>query len=352
MLTENNFTGERLSAAEGLWLYEHATLPQLSAMAMAVRRRMNGSKVYFNKNVHIEPTNVCTNQCLFCSYRRAEGEDGSWELSLDEILAIADKYRDSDITEVHIVGGVHPKWDFDFYKKIIANVRKTLPRVHIKAFTAEELWKMHLSSGLPMGEVLQQLQSAGLQSIPGGGAEILNDAVRGKICPQKIDTATWLQVHATAHQQGISSNATMLYGHVETYAHRIEHLSLLRDLQDKTRGFNAFIPLKYRKLHNALSSLGEASAAEDYRNMAVCRIFLDNIPHLKAYWPMFGKSQISTMLQYGADDLDGTLNAGTKIYAMAGAEDTQSTMTVQELQTICGQGDFRLVERDSEYREM
>ncbi|GHT16325.1 aminodeoxyfutalosine synthase [Bacteroidia bacterium] len=350
IISQKIAAGERISTEEGLWLYRSASLAQLMEWAQTVRRRINGNKVFFNKNVHIEPTNICSNRCLFCSYRRAQNEEGSWALSLDEIAAIAQKYKHSDITEVHIVGGVHPHWGFEVYKNMVAEVHKILPQVHIKAFTAEELWKMHESSNLPLADVLQQLKALGLQSIPGGGAEVLQDAVRAKICPEKINSAAWLQVHQTAHNLGLSSNATMLYGHVESYEDRMVHLGLLRDLQDHTRGFNAFIPLKYRKLHNDLSAVGEVSTAEDCRNMAVCRLFLDNIPHLKAYWPMFGKSLVDNMLHYGADDLDGTIDAGTQIYSMAGAEDTKPTMTVQELQAICRRNRFELTERDSLYK--
>jgi aminodeoxyfutalosine synthase len=341
--------GERLSADECLTLYRTAPLPELGVMAFAVRERLNGRNVYFNRNVHIEPTNICANHCLFCSYRREEGEEGSWDFSLDDIFAIARRYVGSDITEVHIVGGVHPHKALPFYEGMVGGVRDILPAVHIKAFTAEELWRMAQQAGIAVAEVLTRLRQRGLQSIPGGGAEILSEALRARICPDKLSAEHWLEVHREAHRQGISSNATMLDGHVETSEHRVEHLQRLRSLQDETGGFNAFIPLKYRKAHNRLSEVGEVSATEDLRNMAICRLFLDNIPHLKAYWPMFGKDMAQLALSFGADDMDGTIDSSTQIYAMAGAEDTSPRMTVDELRQMAQASNLVAVERDSLY---
>ncbi|MDR3366374.1 MAG: CofH family radical SAM protein, partial [Prevotellaceae bacterium] len=301
-------------------------------------------------NVHIEPTNVCANHCLFCSYRRDEGQAESWDLSLDEIFAVARQYAGSDITEVHIVGGVHPRRTLDFYEEMVGGVRRILPNVHIKAFTAEELWRMAQQAQLPVTEALARLKSCGLQSIPGGGAEILDDELRARICPDKVSAQGWLEVHQSAHEQGLASNATMLYGHVETYEQRVKHLQQLRDLQDKTGGFNAFIPLKFFKKNNRLSGVAEVSAVEELRNMAVCRIFLDNIPHLKAYWPMCGKATAQLALSFGADDMDGTIDDSTKIYSMAGANDKSPKMTVDELCEMARQSRFIPVERDSLYR--
>ncbi|MDR3187960.1 MAG: aminofutalosine synthase MqnE [Prevotellaceae bacterium] len=342
--------GERITADECLALYRTAALPELGAMANILRERLNGKYVYFNRNVHIEPTNVCANRCLFCSYRRDEGQPESWDLSLDEIFAVAQQYAGTDITEVHIVGGVHPRHTLDFYEEMVSGVRRILPNVHIKAFTAEELWQMAQRAQLPVADALARLKSCGLQSIPGGGAEILDDGVRAQICPTKVSAQGWLEVHRRAHEQGVASNATMLYGHVETYEHRVRHLQQLRDLQDKTGGFNAFIPLKFFKKNNSLSGAGEVSAVEELRNMAVCRIFLDNIPHLKAYWPMCGKAVAQLALSFGADDMDGTIDDSTKIYSMAGADDKSPKMTVDELCEMARQSRFIPVERDSLYR--
>ncbi|MDR2937948.1 MAG: aminofutalosine synthase MqnE [Prevotellaceae bacterium] len=349
-IKEKIVRAERISAEECLYLYRNAALPELGVLANTVRERLNGKNAYFNRNVHIEPTNICVNKCKFCSYRRAEGEAGSWDLSLEEILKTTQLLDSQIVTEVHIVGGVHPRHAFSFYESVIDGVHKILPQVHIKAFTAEELWKMAEQSGRPIEQILARLKELGLASIPGGGAEILNDEVRSKICAEKINSATWLHVHEQAHALGIASNATMLYGHVENFEHRVEHLEKLRSLQDKTGGFNAFIPLKFRKAHNELSEVGEVSQIEDLRNMAICRIFLDNIPHLKAYWPMFGKSAAQLALSFGADDLDGTIGDSTKIYSMAGADDKNPTMSVAELCQMVRDAGFVPVERDSLYR--
>jgi aminodeoxyfutalosine synthase len=348
-IKEKILCSERITPDECLYLYRTTALPELGVLANAVRERMNGKNAYFNRNIHIEPTNICVNRCKFCSYRRTEGEANSWDLSVEEVLSIAQKIKGEYITEVHIVGGVHPRRSFSYYESIVEGVHKILPRVHIKAFTAEELWKMAEQSGKPIEQVLARLKELGLRSIPGGGAEILSDEVRLKICPEKINSAVWLKVHEKAHRLGIFSNATMLYGHVEKYEHRVEHLVRLRDLQDKTGGFNAFIPLKYRKANNELSGVGEVSVIEDLRNMAICRIFLDNIPHLKAYWPMFGKGVAQLALSFGADDLDGTIGDSTKIYAMAGADDKKPQMSVNELCQMVRSSGFIPVERDSLY---
>lgn len=341
---------ERITPEECLELYSTAALPELGVLANVVRERKNGRNAYFNRNVHIEPTNICVNRCKFCSYRRAEGEEGTWDLSLEDILRIAQNIVGQNITEVHVVGGVHPHHPFSFYESIVEGIHKILPDTHIKAFTAEELWKMAEQSGKPVEQVLARLQELGLRSIPGGGAEILNDEVRAEICAEKISSAVWLNVHEQAHRLGMVSNATMLYGHVEKYEHRVEHLTRLRDLQDKTGGFNAFIPLKFRKAHNELSSLGEVTTIEDLRNIAICRIFLDNVPHIKAYWPMFGKSAAQLALSFGADDLDGTIGDSTKIYAMAGADDKNPQMSVDDLCEMVRSAGFTPVERDSLYR--
>jgi aminodeoxyfutalosine synthase len=292
------------------------------------------------------------NKCKFCSYRREKGQEGSWDLSLDEIFAIAQQYVNKNVTEVHVVGGVHPHRAFAYYEGMIDGLHKLLQHAHIKAFTAEELWKMAELRGTSVTDVLRRLQELGLGSIPGGGAEILDDDLRAKICPQKISSQIWLSVHEQAHLLGMPSNATMLYGHIETFEHRVKHLLQLRSLQDKTKGFNAFIPLKYCSANNELGAAGELTVIEDLRNMAICRIFLDNIPHVKAYWPMLGKDASQLALSFGADDLDGTIDDSTKIYAMAGAEDKNPRMSVEELCQMVRNAGFIPVERDSLYREI
>ncbi|MGL5913624.1 MAG: radical SAM protein, partial [Bacteroidales bacterium] len=306
--------------------------------------------VFFNRNIHLEPTNICVNRCKFCSYRRTEGENGSWDWSIEEVFQKLDELREREFNEIHIVGGVHPNKDFTYYQDLIGGIHNRFPSIHIKAFTAEELCKMAQQSKQTVKEVLLCLKQLGLDSLPGGGAEILNDDVRKQVCGDKINSESWLSVHKSAHEMGIPSNATMLYGHVENYEHRVEHLSKLRQLQDKTNGFNAFIPLKFRNGNNALSHLSEVSAIEDLRNMAICRIFLDNIPHLKAYWVMLGKELAQLALSFGADDIDGTIGDSTKIYSLAGVEDKSPTMSVEELCNMVRQAGFKPVERDSLYR--
>ncbi len=342
--------GQRLGADEGLMLYRSRDLGLAGALADFAKRRKSGNEVYFNKNFHIEPTNICVYRCNFCSYARHTGDKGSWEESIEDIAATARRYRQADITEVHIVGGVHPDRDVHYYAKMLQTVRDILPHVHIKAFSAVELEYMFEKTGVTDEEGFAILKRAGLQSIPGGGAEIFDEEIRRKICSQKTKSQRWLDIHRAAHRSGVLSNATMLYGHIESYEHRIDHLMRLRTLQDETGGFNAFIPLKFRMANNPMSYLGEVSTIEDLKNYAVSRIFLDNIPHIKAYWPMIGKDTTQLAIAYGADDIDGTIDDTTKIYSMAGADDQKPSMTTSEMtEMVCAAG-YTPVERDSFYR--
>ncbi|MGL4364204.1 MAG: aminofutalosine synthase MqnE [Bacteroidales bacterium] len=341
---------QRIDEQDALLLFQNASLPELGILANIIRTRFNGKNVFFNRNIHLEPTNICVNRCKFCSYRREEGESGSWDWSLEEALKQLELVNEEEFNEIHIVGGVHPNKDFSYYQNLISEVRKRFSSVHIKAFTAEELCKMSEQNNTSVFEVLKSLQKLGLNSIPGGGAEILNDDLRKEICAEKINSEQWLEVHRIAHEMGISSNATMLYGHIENYTHRVEHLSKLRRLQDATKGFNAFIPLKFRNKNNSLSHLSELPAIEDLRNMAICRIFLDNIPHLKAYWVMLGKELAQLALSFGADDIDGTIGDSTKIYALAGVQDKNPKMSEEELCNMVQQAGFTPIERDSLYQ--
>jgi len=356
--------GQRLSIEEGLTLYESRDLGLLGVMACFVKQQKSGNEVYFNKNFHIEPTNICIHRCLFCSYSchdkgNSKGINplvgvGSWEYSIDDVVEIAKRYQQSDITEVHIVGGVHPDRDVHFYAAMLQSIRAILPKVHIKAFSAVELDYMFSKAGVTNKKGFEILKQAGLQSIPGGGAEIFDEEVRAKICPEKTGSQRWLDIHRAAHQTGLMSNTTMLYGHIEHYSHRIDHLKRLRDLQDETHGFNAFIPLKYRTANNLLSntddlstSLREITAIEDMKNYAVSRIFLDNIPHIKAYWPMIGKDMAQLALAFGADDMDGTIDDTTKIYSMV---DKKPSITTNELIDMINAAGYKAVERDSFYQ--
>ena len=351
-IAEKIFSDKRITEEEGLAIYESAPLSFLMLLATYKKKQKTGKKVYFNKNFHIEPTNICIYRCKFCSYRRNKNDSDAWDYSIEEMLNIAKKFKDKEVTEVHIVGGVHPNHDLHFYGKLIKEIKKILPHIHIKAFTAIELNFMIRKAKMNLEEGLKTLKEYGLNSIPGGGAEIFDNKIRTQICADKGSAELWLKIHKTAHKVGIPSNATMLYGHIENYKHRIEHLSLLRKLQDETQGFNAFIPLKYRKENNNLIHIGEVSIIEDMRNFAVSRIFLDNFPHIKAYWPMLGKEEAALALFAGADDIDGTIDDTTKIYSMSGAEEQHPVMTVAEIIKIIKKTGYVPVERDSLYNEL
>ncbi len=343
---------QRISGHDAMLLYQKASLGFLGVLASWVAQQHNGNDVYFNRNFHIEPTNICIHSCTFCSYRRALGQDGAWELSLNDIRQKVTAYKNTQTTEVHITGGVHPLWDADYYGKIISTIKEVMPNLHVKAFSAVEIDYILGKSGLSAREGIRKLKQAGLDSIPGGGAEIADPTIRQQVCGTKTSWKRWLDIHEAAHLEGLTSNATMLYGHLENYGHRVEHMQDIRDLQDKTRGFNCFIPLKFKASNNNLEYLGEVSAVEDLRNFAVARIFLDNIKHLKAYWPMLGKQQAKLALDFGVDDLDGTIDESTKIYSMAGAEDQNPAMTIDEIVALIRSLGRNPVERDSLYNSI
>ena len=340
--------GRRLTIDEGILLYDF-DLSILGVLANYINQQKNNNRVYYNKNIHIEPTNICIYDCKFCSYHRKINQKGSWEFSIDDILQKIKPYKDSEITEIHIVGGVHPHRDLFYYGTMIQEIKKLIPEVHIKAFTAVELEFMIKKSHMEISEGLQKLKEFGLDSIPGGGAEIFDPIIRKQVCHEKSTAEQWLQIHEKAHNIGIPSNATILYGHLENYQHRIDHLNRLRELQDKTNGFNTFIPLKFKKANNTLSYIGEVNTLEDLKNFAVSRIFLDNFTHLKAYWPMLGKDIAQITLAFGVDDIDGTIDDSTKIYSMAGAKDQKPAMTSQEIVALIKQAGKIPVERDTNY---
>ena len=340
---------QRINENEGLLLYEKADLSFLAILADFIQKKKNQDQVYFIKNIHLEPTNICIHNCKFCSYSRKKGANGSWEMSINEIKEKVQSAVAKNISEIHIVGGVHPERDLFYYTNLISEVRKQAPHIHIKAFTAVELDYMFSKANMSVHEGFEMLKKAGLNSIPGGGAEIFSDDIRNQICSSKSNAETWLRIHETAHQFGIVSNATMLYGHIETYTHRIDHLSRLRLLQDRTHLFNAFIPLKYRNKNNDLRLPEEVPITEDLRNYALCRIFLDNFPHIKAYWPMIGKATTQLSLSFGVDDIDGTIEDSTKIYTMAGVEEKNPTLTISEMIQLIQNARKIPVERDSWY---
>lgn len=340
----------RITDQDCLLLFEEASLGFVGTLANQIRERKHGNRVYFNRNFHIEPTNVCVFSCQFCAYSRlyANREEG-WELSIEQMLHLVKKYDGIPVTEVHIVGGVHPKMNLTFFKDLLAAIKGHRPDLHIKAFTAVEFDYMFRKAGLSIEEGLKILIEAGLDSIPGGGAEIFHPDIREKICKDKVDGSGWLAIHETAHQLGIPSNATMLYGHIESFSHRVDHMSRLRSLQDRTGGFNTFIPLKFRNKDNDMSNVPESSLIEDMRMYAIARIYLDNFSHLKAYWPMLGRQNAQLALSFGVDDIDGTIDDSTKIYSMAGSEEQSPTLTTSELVNLIRQAGKTPIERDTLY---
>ena len=344
--------GCRLSAEDALILWHDAPLWSLSELALQRKRAVSGDKVYFNRNFHLEPTNICVFNCKFCSYRKPKGSPEAWDMSMEDVERMVRGYVGSGVTEVHIVGGVHPEHDLYYYADMIRRVKAILPDVSVKAFTAIELAWMIDRSGLSIRDGLQLLIDAGMDAIPGGGAEIFDEQIREQICPDKGSTAQWLAIHREAHLLGLKTNATMLYGHIESLEHRVDHLLRLRALQDETQGFNAFIPLKYRNYGNSLSAIGEVSVVEDLRTLAMSRLILDNVPHIKAYWVMYGKQTTELALSFGADDVDGTIDDTTKIYSMAGAEEQRPRMSVAEMRAMVERVGLRAVERDTLYNEI
>ena len=352
-IAEKVKNGQRITDEDGLLLFEKASLGFVGSLANEIRIRKNGEKVYYNRNFHIEPTNVCVFSCNFCSYSKlyAKREEG-WELSIEQMLHIVKKYDGQPVTEVHIVGGVHPKMDLPFFADLLKAIKAHRPDLHIKAFTAVEYDYMFRKAKVSVEEGLKFLIAAGLNSIPGGGAEIFHPEIREKICADKVDAEGWLTIHETAHQLGLHSNATMLFGNIEKYEHRIDHMRRLRELQDRTNRFNTFIPLKFRNKDNDMSYLPESSVVEDMKTYAIARIYLDNFPHIKAYWPMLGRQNAQLSLSFGVDDIDGTIDDTTKIYSMAGSEEQTPSMTTAELVTLIKQAKREPVERDTLYNEI
>lgn len=344
--------GKRISDADCLLLYQKAELGFLGMLADFVRKQKTGNVVYFNKNIHIEPTNMCIHNCRFCSYSKPKGDPLCWESSIEQMLEKIAETPVNSITEVHIVGGVHPDRGIEFYCDLLSAIKAARPEIQIKAFTAVEIDYMAQKSNISFNEVFTRLKAAGLNALPGGGAEILDDSLRKNICSSKSNSATWLAIHKAAHENGIPTNATMLYGHIESFEQRVAHLRKLRDLQDATLGFNAFIPLKYRKENNELALIEELPWIEDLRNFAIVRLYLDNILHIKAYWVMLGKELAQMSLDFGVNDFDGTINDSTKIYSMAGAEESKPTLSESEMIALIHNAKRTAVERNSLYKHI
>lgn len=349
-IAEKVVADERITDAEGLLLFEKASLGLVATLANYIREKKHGDKTYFNRNFHIEPTNVCVFSCKFCSYSRLYAHrDEGWQLSIPQMMNIVKSYDGKAVTEVHIVGGVHPKMDLNYFCDLISQIKQHRPELHIKGFTAVELDYMFRKAKLSVKDGMKKLNEAGLQSMPGGGAEIFDEEIRSQICADKVGAEGWLEIHEEAHALGMHTNATMLYGHIENYKHRIDHMSRLRNLQDKTHGFNTFIPLKFRNQNNDMSNVPESSIIEDMKMYAVARIYMDNFPHLKAYWPMLGRQNAQLSLSFGVDDMDGTIDDSTKIYSMAGSEEQTPAMSTEELVLLISQAKRTAVERDTLY---
>jgi aminodeoxyfutalosine synthase len=343
-IADKVFNGIRITENDALLLYEKAGSASLSWMADFVKTRKHGRNVYYLRNIHIEPTNICIYNCLFCAYSRKAGENGSWEHSMEKMMEMLVNAPE-DIAEIHITGGTHPDRTLDDYAGLLKNIRMLRPKVFLKAFSAAELHYVFKKAGLPPAAGISKLKDAGLDALPGGGAEIFDPEIREKICPAKANANEWLGIHRAAHQAGLQSGSTMLYGHIESYKHRVEHMALLRNLQDETSGFSAFIPLKYKKGNNRMCLNSEVSLNEDLRNYAVSRIFLDNIPHIKAYWPMLGRENASLALHFGADDLDGTIDDSTKIYSMTGSAENKPQLSRDDMICLIREEGFEPTER-------
>ena len=342
--------GERISKKEGLLLFTEAPLSLVGSLANTIREKKNGNITYFNKNIHIEPTNICVFDCKFCSYsRKLSKKIEAWEYSIDEMVDQFKAHQEKEITEVHLVGGVHPKMGLHYFIELIQKIKATDPEIHIKAFTAVELEYMCKKANVSYKEGLQMLKDAGQDSLPGGGAEIFDSEIRNQICADKCDSETWLKIHEIAHNLNMPSNATILYGHIEKPIHIIDHMNRLRELQDKTGGFNAFIPLKFRNKNNQMSHINEATIVSDMRLFSIARIYLDNFKHIKAYWPMIGKKSTQTLLSFGVNDIDGTIDDTTKIYSMAGAEDQNPIMSTDNIVKLIKDVGRTPIERDTVY---
>lgn len=356
-IAEKVLEGERLTREEGIVLFETKDLLAVGAMADLVNRRKNGDRVFFVANQHINPTNICILRatCVFCSFARRPKEEGAYAMSLEEVFAEADQIRDTPIREFHIVGGLHPKLRLEYYEEMIRGLKERYPGVEIKALTAVEIAHLARIEKISVEEVLIRLREAGLDSMPGGGAEVFSKGVRATIAERKLAAEEWLDVHRTAHRLGIPTNCTMLYGHVETYEDRIDHLLMLRELQDETGGFLTYIPLAYHPDNNELGTrLGRQGTAttgfDDLKNLAVGRLFLDNFDHIKTHWIMNTPKVSQVALHFGVDDLEGTV-VRERIYHEAGATTPQG-MTFAEIIRLIKDAGKRPVERDALYNEI
>ena len=351
-----------MTPEDALFLFGSEDIFTLGNLASHVAKRINGDRAFFVVNRHINPTNICINRCRFCAFSRSPGEDGAFELTIGDIIgklsgdsgaslkapsSRKDRPSPPSFKEVHIVGGLHPDWPFTHYLSMVSEIRRAFPSIHIKGFTAVEIDHFSKISGLSVREVLEALKKSGLDAMPGGGAEIFAEKIRSRLCPEKISGKRWLDIHRTAHLTGIATNATMLYGHIERYEDRVDHLQKIRELQDATGGFQAFIPLAYHPKNTDIGGT-YTSGIDDLKTIAISRLFLDNVPHIKAYWIMLGEKIAQLSLLFGADDLDGTI-IEEKITHSAGAMSSEG-LTKKDLMNLIRRAGKRPVERDAFYR--
>jgi aminodeoxyfutalosine synthase len=342
-------SGERLTLDDGIFLYDpQVSLQEIGQLANFVRERINGNVGYYNINTHLNPTNVCVYRCRFCAFRSDLRDPKGYVMSDEQILARGREAIENGCTEMHVVGGLHHKLGYDWYRGMIKLLHDTYPQLHLKAWTAVEISWFEFLTKMSLSDILSDLREAGLGSLPGGGAEIFHPEVRDQLCEHKANSHKWIEVHRTAHQLGIRSNCTMLYGHVESAYHRIDHLLRLRELQDQTGGFQTFIPLAFHPDNTKLSNIKKPSALMDLRTLAICRLMLDNVPHIKAYWIMLGIETAQVALAYGADDIDGTVRHEL-IYHDAGAT-TPELLSVEQIRRLIVEAGREPVERNTTYR--
>jgi aminodeoxyfutalosine synthase len=345
-INDKVLAGKRLNRNDGISLFKSNDLLALGRMATHVAQQKNGNRVYFVQNMHINPTNICVNRCKFCAFSRSKGEPGAYEMTIDDILNKA-RGAGNGVRELHIVSGLHPDLPFVWYLEMLRALKQSFPKLHLKAFTAVEIDYLAKLSGLSVIDTLKQLRDAGLGSLPGGGAEIFNTAIRNTLCAEKISGDRWLEVIEAAHNIGLKSNATMLYGHIETYEHRIDHLLRLRELQDRTGGFQAFIPLSFHSQNTEIKKNAYTTGFDDLKTLAISRLILDNFDHIKAYWVMLGEKIAQVSLNFGVDDLDGTV-VEERITKAAGGT-TDGIMTRDDIVHLIKQAGRTPVERDTVY---
>jgi len=350
-IREKVLAHERLTFEEGLYLYQPTVpLSEIGDLANIVRERKHGHRTFYNINTHLNPTNVCVYRCTFCAFRSDLRDPKGYLMSDEQILARGQEAVDMGATEMHIVGGLHHQMKYDWYVNVLRMLHEAYPQLHLKGWTAVEINWFEFLTKKPVRAILEDLIEAGLGSMPGGGAEIFHPEVRDEICEHKASASKWFEIHRTAHELGLRTNATMLYGHIENEYHRIDHLTRLRELQDETGGFQTFIPLAFHPENTGLSHIKKPSALVDLRTMAISRLMLDNFDHIKAYWIMLGLGTAQTALAYGADDLDGTVRHEL-IYHDAGAT-TPEALRVDDIRQMIVEAGRQPVERDTLYNEV